>query len=63
MSMYAKFQLHPPYGFCEEDCFHIFSSKIYPSCQPGTQSNFGQNIYINGGLLNKHMSEKIKYLQ
>ena len=27
MNIYAKFQLHPPYGFWEED-FWIFFSKI-----------------------------------
>ena len=27
MNIYAKFQLHPPYGFWEED-FLIFFSKI-----------------------------------
>ena len=31
--MYAKFQLHPLHGLCE-DC-----SQIYPSHRPGNQSN------------------------
>ena len=38
MNMYAKFQLHPPYGFWGED-FWIFFSKIYPLCCHGKQSN------------------------
>ena len=36
MNMYAKFQLHPPYGFWGED-FWIFFSKIFPLY--GNQSN------------------------
>ena len=35
--MYEKYQLHPPYGFSEN--FLTFSSKIYPFCRPGNQSN------------------------
>ena len=38
ISMYAKFQLHPPYGFWEED-FWIFFSKIYPLCCYSNQTN------------------------
>ena len=37
MNIYAKFQLHPPYGFWEED-FWIFFSEIYPFGCHGNQS-------------------------
>ena len=37
VNIYAKFQLHPPYGFWEED-FLIFFSKIYPFGCHGNQS-------------------------
>ena len=38
MNKYAKFQLHPPYGFLGED-FLIFFSKIYTLCCHDNQSN------------------------
>ena len=38
LSMYAKFRLHPPYGFWEEDFLNIFT-KIDPFCRPDNQSN------------------------
>ena len=38
MNKYAKFQLHPPYGFWGED-FWIFFSKIYPLCCHSNQSS------------------------
>ena len=46
MNIYAKFQLHPPYGFWEED-FWIFFSKFGLSVAIATNQNlrFGQNSY------------------
>ena len=38
ISMYAKFQLHPPYSSCEEN-FWIFFSKIYPLRCYSNQTN------------------------
>ena len=38
LSKYAKFWLHPPYGFCVED-FLTFLQKNDPFCRPDNQSN------------------------
>ena len=47
MNIYAKFQLHPPYGFLEEDFFLYFSRKFSLSVAMATNQNqrFGQNSY------------------
>ena len=60
ISMHAKFQLHPPYGFWEED-FWIFFSKIYPLCCYSSQTNkviFYKSCLKREGLLNKHLCKK-----
>ena len=46
MNMYAKFQLHPPYGFCGED-FLIFFRKLtlYFAMATNQIQRFGQNSY------------------
>ena len=38
MNISAKFQLRPPYGFCGDDFFNIFS-RIYPFGCHGNQPN------------------------
>ena len=45
MNMYAKFQLHPPYGFLGED-FWIFFRKFtfYVAMATNQIQRFGQNI-------------------
>ena len=40
MSMYARFQLHPPYGFLRRRCLNIFPN-IYHLCCHGNKSNSG----------------------
>ena len=46
MNMYAKFQLHPPYGFWGED-FLIFFQKftLYVAMAINQIQQFGQNSY------------------
>ena len=46
MNMYAKSQLHPPYGFWEED-FLIFFRKLilYVAMATNQIQRFGQNSY------------------
>ena len=46
MIMYAKFRLHPPYGFWGED-FLMFFRKFTPYVAMATNQNqrFGQNSY------------------
>ena len=74
MNMYAKFQLHPLYGFWGED-FWIFFSKIYPLCCHGNQSNsaiwtnfiwivenYSWNISVKKNL-NKYLQWDIKNCQ
>ena len=61
LSMYAKFQLHPHYGLCEED-FLIFLKNLpfMSPRQPITLSDLGKRRMKRGGLLNKHICEKKK---
>ena len=46
MNIFAKFQLHPPYGFLEEDFLNI-CRKFSVSVAMATNQNqrFGQNSY------------------
>ena len=46
MNMYAKFQLHPPYGFWEEDFWIIFRKfTLYVAMATNQIHQFGQNSY------------------
>ena len=46
MNMYAKFQLHPPYGFWEEDFWIIFQKfTLYVAMATNQIQRFGQNSY------------------
>ena len=59
LSMYAKFQLHPPYEFLEED-FDFFSLENLPfmsSRQPFKFSDLDKRHIKLGGLLNKRICE------
>ena len=51
LSKYAKFQLHPPDGFREEDFF--FENLLFMSV-PIKLSDFDKNRTKHGVLLNKH---------
>ena len=65
LSMYAKFQLHTPYGLCEEDFLIFFKNLHFMSPrQPIKLSDLGKKRMKRGGLRNKHICEKkFKYLQ
>ena len=59
MNMYAKFQLHPPYGFWAED-FLIFFQK-FTFMLPWQPIKFSDldKIHVNRrGLLKKHFCKK-----
>ena len=58
--MYAKFQLHPPYGFWGEDFFEYFFRKftLYIAMATNQIQRFGQNSYQRRGLLKKHFCKK-----
>ena len=61
MNMYAKFQLHPHYGFWEEDFFNNFL-QIYPLCCHGNQSKsaiWSKFIWIVGDYSRNISVEKI----
>ena len=46
MNMYAKFQLHPPYGFWGEDFGIVFQkSTRYVAMATNQIQRFGQNLY------------------
>ena len=46
MNMYAKFQLHPPYGFWGEDFWIIFRKlTLYVAMATNQIQQFGQNSY------------------
>ena len=46
MNMYAKFQLHPPYGFWEEDFWIIFLKfALYVAMATNQIQRCGQNSY------------------
>ena len=47
MNMYAKFQLHPPYGFWGEDFFFflMFTFTIYNAMATNQIQRLGQNSY------------------
>ena len=46
MNMYAKFQLHPPYGFWGEDFWIILRKfTIYVAMETNQIQRFGQNSY------------------
>ena len=67
MNIYAKFQLHPPYGFWEEVFFfNIFSTNLAFRLpwQPIKISDLDKIHMVGRGLLQKHFcKKKIKYLQ
>ena len=59
MNMYAKFQLHPPYGFREED-FWMFSLEnlaFQLPWQPIKISDLDKIHVVGRGLLQKHFSK------
>ena len=48
LSMYAKFQLHPPYGLCEEDLlifFQKYTLHVAPATNQIINKRFGQKAY------------------
>ena len=46
MNMYAKFQLHPPYGFWGEDFLRTFQNfNLYVAMATNQTQRFGQNSY------------------
>ena len=46
MNMYAKFQLHPSYGFLEEDFLIILQTfTLYTAMATSQIQRFGQNSY------------------
>ena len=46
MNVYAKFQLHPPYGFWWEDFWMIFRKfTFYVAMATNQIKRFGQNSY------------------
>ena len=52
MNMYAKFQLHPPYGFWGEDFLIIFRKfTFYVAMETNQIQRFGKNSYES---LKKH---------
>ena len=55
MNMYAKLQLHPPYGFWGED-FLIFFRKftLYVAMATNQIQRFGQNSYLAQEIANWH---------
>ena len=59
LRMYAKFQLHPPYGFCEDANFFFFFKNVHfmSPRQPIKVSNLGKRRMKRGVLLNKHICE------
>ena len=64
LSMYAKFQLHPPYGF-REDFFKFFEKLPFMSpLQPIKLSNLDKIHIKRGGLYTINISVKtnLKYL-
>ena len=65
ISMYAKFQLHLPYGFREEDFLIFFfeNLRFISPRQPIKLSDLDKSRMKRGGLLNKHFCKKIKYPQ
>ena len=53
--MYEEYQLHPPYGFWEEDFLIIFENLHFLSpWQLIKFSDLDKNHMKHGGLLNKH---------
>ena len=52
--MYAKFQLHPPYGFRDEDFSTVLRKPFMPPRQPIKFNNFDKSHMKRRGLLNKH---------
>ena len=62
-NMYAKFQLHLPYGFWGEDFFYIFFFENLPFMLPLQPIKFSNldKIHMNcRGLLKKHFCKKKK---
>ena len=58
MNMYAKFQLHPPYGFWGEDFWMFFFQKFKHLVAMATNQN-QRKIHMAGrGLLQKYFSKK-----
>ena len=56
MNIYAKFQLHPPYGFWEEDFLIFFSKNLAFRLpwQPIKFSDLDKIHMVGKGLLQKH---------
>ena len=64
--VYAKFQLHTPYEFCEEEFLIFFENLPFmlPK-QPIKLNNLDKSHMKHGGIIIKHICEekKFKYLQ
>ena len=54
--MYAKFRLHPPYGFWKEDFYE--NLPFLPPRQPVKFTDFDKSRKKLRGLLNKHFCKK-----
>ena len=54
MNIYAKFQLHPPYGFWEEDFWIVFFLNLAFKFQPIKISDLDKIHMVGKGLLQKH---------
>ena len=55
MNIYAKFQLHPPYGFWEEDFFENLA--FWLPWQPIKIIDFDKIHKVGRGLLQEHFCE------
>ena len=55
MNIYAKFQLHPPYGFWEEDFeYFFFKFSLSVPWQPIKTSDLDKIHMVGRGLIQKH---------
>ena len=60
LSMYAKFRLHPSYGFCEEGFFLTFlrKSTLFATLTTNQIHRIDKSRMKRRGLLNKHFCKK-----
>ena len=66
MNIYAKFQLHPPYGFWEDEFWILFCENLAFRLpwQPIKISDFDKIHMVGTGLLQEHFCKLLsKYLQ
>ena len=61
MNIYAKFQLHPPYGFWQEDFWILFFEYLAFRLpwQPIKISDLDKNHMVGRGLLQKHFCKTV----